>query len=335
MKEVIKAFLKDHISVTVAFLVADILIVTFYTISTNSKVEIIYPSMLLFSVYLIYFCYEFYQYYKMVLIITKLEKQEELSIKTTTKLQQYIKQSMMKLHSEYLNHKYETEYEQKEKHRFLSTWIHNIRTPITVQQLLLQRLALGKIETTQFVEEFQIELNRTEKQLNLILDMLRLDDFVKDYIPQKINLTETLQRVIHDNKRLFIYKGVYPKILVTKDIYVLSDTKWNDMLLLQIISNAVKYSIRNTKSCVIFDIKKTDQEVELIITDEGIGIPKSDLHRVWEPFFTGENGRKIKNSSGIGLYFVKQVCDKLGHKISIESKVGQGTTVKVCYLAKL
>ena len=65
-----------------------------------------------------------------------------------------------------------------------------------------------------------------------------------------------------------------------------------------------------------------DSNVTLYVQDEGIGIPKSDLSRVTNPFFTGENGRKTGESTGMGLYLAKEICEKLGHELKIESEVG-------------
>lgn len=69
----------------------------------------------------------------------------------------------------------------------------------------------------------------------------------------------------------------------------------------------------------------------LEITDEGVGIPPSDLPRVFDPYFTGENGRHFQESTGMGLYLVKQICEKLGHQIEIESKINQGTTIRLVF----
>ena len=67
----------------------------------------------------------------------------------------------------------------------------------------------------------------------------------------------------------------------------------------------------------------------LCISDTGIGIEASDLPRIFEKGFTGYNGRKDKRASGIGLYLCKRICDRLGHAISAESSVGQGTTIRI------
>ena len=65
------------------------------------------------------------------------------------------------------------------------------------------------------------------------------------------------------------------------------------------------------------------------IVDEGIGIPKKDIKRVFEPFFTGENSRNFGESTGMGLYIVKRVCDNLGHKVEIKSEIEKGTQVSI------
>jgi two-component system, OmpR family, sensor histidine kinase YxdK len=71
--------------------------------------------------------------------------------------------------------------------------------------------------------------------------------------------------------------------------------------------------------------------VVLEIEDEGVGIPKSDLPRVFDPYFTGENGRIFQESTGMGLFLVKQICDNLGHQVEIESTVNKGTTIRIIF----
>lgn len=72
----------------------------------------------------------------------------------------------------------------------------------------------------------------------------------------------------------------------------------------------------------------------LTIADQGPGIPPEDLPRVFEPFFTGENGRRFGGATGIGLYLVRRIVDELEHEIAMESAPGAGTTVRLTYLTK-
>jgi signal transduction histidine kinase len=174
--------------------------------------------------------------------------------------------------------------------------------------------------------------------LDTVLNMIRLEDFAKDYIPEQIDLVKELKDIINKNKSLFIYNSVFPKIITDlPEAVILSDRKWNELMISQIISNGVKYSKAEDGSSknIYFHIERDKGKFILMVRDEGIGIPGHDLEKVFEPFFTGDNGRKGYQSSGIGLYFCKEVCNLLGHTITITSEVDKGTTVMISYLAKL
>ncbi|MDZ4957196.1 sensor histidine kinase, partial [Clostridium perfringens] len=111
---------------------------------------------------------------------------------------------------------------------------------------------------------------------------------------------------------------------------IYSDAKWIKFILEQLIVNGIIYSKGVGKEL----IRRADEDAEFVrlnVIDEGIGINKIDIKRVFDPFFTGENGRKFGESTGMGLYIVKKVCDKLDHKVVIGSKIGCGTTVTVMF----
>lgn len=105
---------------------------------------------------------------------------------------------------------------------------------------------------------------------------------------------------------------------------VLTDEKWLGFVIEQVLSNAVKYTPEGgtvTVSC-------TDAPA-LLISDTGIGVEPEDLPRVFEQGFTGYNGRADKKATGLGLYLCRRVCRKLGHTITMDSRVGEGTTVTI------
>src|SRR5690606_13448253 len=109
-----------------------------------------------------------------------------------------------------------------------------------------------------------------------------------------------------------------------------TDRKWMKFILGQLITNAVKYTFEENKK-VYLSASCHKSHIKLSIRDEGIGIPSTDLARVTKAFFTGENGRKTAESTGMGLYIAKEVCAKLGHELTLESAVGQGTTVSILF----
>ena len=112
---------------------------------------------------------------------------------------------------------------------------------------------------------------------------------------------------------------------------VCTDSKWLEFILNQIISNSIKYrDEKKTDGSVIkIYVIKNDKSTVLNIYDNGIGIPAADLPRVFDKSFTGENGHAYPKATGMGMYIVKNLCEKLGHKITIESVKGEYTLVSI------
>lgn len=104
---------------------------------------------------------------------------------------------------------------------------------------------------------------------------------------------------------------------------VLTDGKWLGFVVEQALSNALKYTPEGGVIRVYGDGDT------VVIADSGIGIRPEDLPRVFEKGFTGYNGRTERKSTDIGLYLSKQVCERLGHGITVTSRPGQGTLVRL------
>lgn len=97
-------------------------------------------------------------------------------------------------------------------------------------------------------------------------------------------------------------------------------------MLEQVLSNALKYTSQGTVKITAYE---EADGLKISVSDTGIGIKAEDLPRVFEKGFTGYNGRMDKKASGLGLYLCKGICDKLGHRIRIDSKVNEGTCVDI------
>lgn len=82
---------------------------------------------------------------------------------------------------------------------------------------------------------------------------------------------------------------------------------------------------------MVFKIMEEESKVIVSIKDNGIGIPKEDLGRVFNAFFTGKNGRKTSESTGMGMYLSKRICDKLSHGLFVRSKQGDGTEFSIVF----
>lgn len=108
---------------------------------------------------------------------------------------------------------------------------------------------------------------------------------------------------------------------------VLTDEKWFLFVLEQVLGNAVKYTAGRENGKIRIYSGRTDKGETVIVEDNGIGIRREDIPRVFEWGYTGYNGRREKRSTGIGLFLCRQAMDMLGQSIEIESEEGKGTRV--------
>ena len=143
-----------------------------------------------------------------------------------------------------------------------------------------------------------------------------------DLILEEYSLLDIVRKAVKSYAKVFIYRKIRLE-LGEIDTKVITDEKWILFVLKQIISNSLKYTNKGEVSISL------EYEKILVIRDTGIGISEEDIPRIFERGFTGYNGRMNKKSTGLGLHLCKTILDKLGHKITISSKVGIGTTVKI------
>jgi OmpR family two-component system sensor histidine kinase YxdK len=213
---------------------------------------------------------------------------------------------------------------------FINQWAHQMKTPLSVIDLLLQNYEVKTEEDREFVNSMHEELERLQHGLELMLYSERMKQFTHDFRVKRVSLQLMVHDVVQHYKRAFIRNRIYPTVDIAQSIFVETDEKWFKFALSQIVTNAIKYSKGENKKIIIFAVQQQNQ-VAITIEDFGVGIPKQDIGRVFEPFFTGINGRRFAESTGMGLYLVKQICDRLGHGITISSEEGKGTKVTITF----
>lgn len=214
---------------------------------------------------------------------------------------------------------------QKEHLIFINQWVHQMKTPLSVINLITQQN-----ENEPYMDSIKAELDRLDRGLNMALYMARLDTFTQDFRVKRLRLKPLIIEVINDMKRYFVINEVYPQVDIMENTVLYSDEKWLKFILEQILINGVKYSYMKSNKIYIKGYNH-EKSIILEIKDEGVGIPKKDIKRILEPFYTGENGRKFGESTGMGLYIVGEVCRGLSHQIEFESIEGIGTTVRLIF----
>nr|WP_255731456.1 sensor histidine kinase [Solibacillus sp. MA9] len=261
-----------------------------------------------------------------------LAKIVELPVRMEDALQKNSKTSEYAITEQYLSelykiyqHEVQTLYAtQSRQYKFMNQWVHQMKTPVSILELLLQQ------EEELDKKSVQEEVERLKRGLEMVLMHARLENFSDDMQIVQISLKSAVMTAVNDNKRLFIANRVFPEVEVDEAIVVMSDLKWLRFFLEQFITNAVKYTFEPNKKIYI-SAKKIEHQIHLMIRDEGIGIPMADLSRVTKAFYTGENGRKTGESTGMGLYIAKEICDRLGHQLVITSEVDKGTQIEVIF----
>ena len=174
-------------------------------------------------------------------------------------------------------------------------------------------------------------MKKIETYVEQILYYARAENAEKDYLITNHSLENIIKGVALKNKD-YLLENKINFIVENVDFNVLTDSKWLTFILDQIIGNSIKYSKRKPDSYIkIYGCDNKDKS-ELTIEDNGIGIPETDIKNVFDKSFTGYNGRKQKNATGMGLFIAKSLCTKLGHKIRIESTQNEYTKVRITFI---
>lgn len=195
-------------------------------------------------------------------------------------------------------------------------------------------IAIDLFRKKKFYDELVNNTNALDQKY-LVLETLEKPDFYEGEI-----LYENMYEI---NKSMVEKMGDYREniddlleneisITVNTNGYkVMTDAKWIEFILNQIINNSIKYKRSDIDSMIKIQAKEDAGSIYLSIYDNGIGIPSKDVASVFKKSFTGENGRKGAKSTGMGLYIAKKLCVKLGHKIEISSKENQWTQVTIIF----
>lgn len=230
--------------------------------------------------------------------------------------------------------------EAHERHRsFIHLWVHQMKTPVSLVGLIANREGdSGTEQVRGAMASVEEQAAKISEGLDLVLHMARLQEFAVDYQVRRVDLAQLVRQVVAARKKQFIRTGIFPRFeLETEETTVLSDAKWLAFALDQVVGNALKYGAQaeRVEQALTITLRREEQTLTLTITDQGPGIPPEDLPRVFDPFFTGENGRRFAGATGVGLYLVRRVMDELGHTIAIDSAPGAGTTVTFRFVTQV
>ena len=207
---------------------------------------------------------------------------------------------------------------------YIELWIHEIKLPIA-SLTLMNHNQKNKVN-----KRYKEQIKRIDDYVDQILYFVRSENAEKDYLIKETNLKKIINNVAMKNKNDLLENNI-SFIVEAQNEMVLTDSKWLEFIINQIVSNSIKYTRSDVDKVIKLKVEELPKQIDLHIYDNGIGIPAKDLKRVFEKTFTGENGRNRSKSTGMGLYIVKKLCDKLGHKIIVKSVQNEYTDVIITF----
>lgn len=213
----------------------------------------------------------------------------------------------------------ELEKEKVEYQEYVESFAHEIKTPIS---------ALSLVFDNKKDDELKEEVGKIDNLVEQILYYARSDNTEKDYFVKEVKLEDAVHEVLLSYRNYILKQKITMAVKLQQQV-VYTDEKWLHFILSQIIQNSIKYLDKKEK---VIEIKTIEHEnnLALSIIDNGCGIKKSDLPRIFEKGFTGTN-RKKEHSTGIGLYLVHKLVTRLGMKIEIESEEKKYTKVTILF----
>lgn len=215
---------------------------------------------------------------------------------------------------------------QEEYKEYIESWVHEIKAPITGISLICENGKSKENFSGGSFRKIVTENQKIENYVDMVLYYARSENVYKDYIIQKTALKEAVFEVLEKNRFLLIENCIRAEVVCEDFAY--TDRKWLVFILNQMILNSVKYKNEEAPVFRIFSEKRENGTV-LVLSDNGTGIKKEELSRIFEKGFTGTNGRTHERSTGMGLYLCKKLCTRLGIGISASSTYGKGTEIRL------
>ena len=191
-------------------------------------------------------------------------------------------------------------------------WSHQMKVPISALSLMSQTNHLEKNEVKQ-------QLIRLENYVDNLLNYMKFSQHKDDFRFEEVSVRPLVVDLVKKYRVPCMVKEL--SVIIDGDWVLKSDKKWLRFAISQVLDNAVKYSRTGGQIVVQMDAGC------LIIQDQGMGILEEDLPRLFEEGFTGFNGHEHQKATGLGLYMTKQVLDRLGIAIQVDSQIDIGTRV--------
>lgn len=286
--------------------------------------EIIYINSLVVIIVGIFTFIGFIKWKGQVSIIEeKVNREESISqydITGESYYQRIIKKIVELKESEKIEEVEEYKHSLGELNDYITKWVHEIKIPVSVCNLVLERM--DESCSLNDIKRLKEQINKIEYYIEQVLYISRASSFEEDITIAQVDLEKLIKKVIRKNSYLFIDKNISLD-LEDLNYEITTDSKWLGYMIEQLINNSCKYTHENGKVKIYAEDDRN--YIHLKVRDNGVGIDKKSLDRVFHKGYTGDSGINVTKATGMGLYIVKKMCSKLNYKVSVESLKGEFT----------
>ena len=224
----------------------------------------------------------------------------------------------------------------RSRREFVANASHELRTPLTTIKMVLETLSgdqniTGNELTRSFLEMADAESSRMEALIKNLLTLSQLDSKTINFEMKKLNITESVENIANtlsltaeSKQQTLTFDGTH------EPLYINGDRIRVEQTVINIVSNAIKYTPEGGEIHV--SLCEVGENVEIRVSDNGIGIPEEDIPRLFERFYRVEKARSSdKGGTGLGLAIAKEFATAHGGDIKVESEVGKGTTFTIVF----
>ena len=229
----------------------------------------------------------------------------------------------------------EQEKEERERRLFVSNVSHELRTPLTSVKSYLEALDEGALYDPVAPDFIKVSLNETNRMMRMVTDLLhlsRIDNATSHLDVELINFTAFITFILNRFDKMRT-QGEEKKYELVRDypitsVWIEIDTDKMTQVIDNILNNAIKYSPDGGKITV--SMKTTDDQMILSISDQGLGIPKEDLPKIFDRFYRVDKARsRAQGGTGLGLAIAKEIIKQHNGFIWAKSEYGKGSTFTI------
>jgi signal transduction histidine kinase len=198
---------------------------------------------------------------------------------------------------------------------YITQTVHDLKVNLSVCEMVVKRLE----NETDIANKLLFQVEQMKFRINQALSITRANHYSEDIISENVDLEQVLKEAISDNAEFFIAKDISIRSNVRPYRFI-SDKKWIHYIVSQILNNSSKYTEKNGE--IAISGQEDERGYHLHLKDNGIGIPKEELGRIFDKGFTGSNGRSSTKSTGMGMYYAQKMAGTLGIGLKVQSEQG-------------